>query len=81
MHGREEDVGLAQSWLVQPLFKHGTQNFGERSDALLPSFSETSNMRASVQGDSAAIEADQFGEPHARLYCRQEEAVVAATDP
>ncbi len=72
---------MARSWLVQPLLEHRTQNFGERRDTLLPSLSETSNMRASGHGHGAAIEADQFGESHARLYRRQEETIVAATDP
>ena len=81
MHGWEEDVGSLRSWLVQPLFEHSTQNLGERRDALLPSLSETTNVGTGVQGHGAAIKPDQFGEPHACLSCRQEEAIVAATDP
>lgn len=43
MHCREEDVGVARPWFVQPLFEHSAQNVGERRNTLCPILSEASN--------------------------------------
>ncbi len=79
--GREQRLGGVAADLVEPGFQGGFGGGDQRCPAFLAAFADGVHVRASAQGDVAAGEAGEFGDPQPGLDGQGEHRVVASAGP
>src|SRR5262245_14093554 len=67
--------------LLEPFLQGDTPVPGQWCAALLSSFTNAPHMSAGAEMDGVPVEADQLGKTQARLGCKQQQGVVAASKP
>jgi len=77
----EKYVGALGRWPFQPGFQHRNGLLGEGRAAFLPSLADAAHVRAGVEGEGFAPQADQLRKSQTRLQGQKQQRVVAPAEP
>src|SRR5262245_46483716 len=81
VHVGKQRLRRASCRLLEPLLQGDTRVPGQWCAPFLSSFTNAPHMSAGAEMDGVPVEADQLGKAQARLGCKQQQGVVAASKP
>src|SRR5260370_37428966 len=79
--GEQETYAIIFTLFPDPRRQHNDTGFGQWSTSFLASFTFTSNMRSLTEADVLSSNRGDLGDAEACLDNREEERVIAATQP
>ena len=77
----EKELGRNWPGFLHPSVQHPASRFRKGSAALLPTFSDASDVRAKPKRNILATKPSEFRQAQARLHGNQQQGIIPSADP